>query len=304
MRVLIVADVEGWCFWHWAQGIRKYASCTVDVVTQSEFRIKESKDYDGILQMSWGESVFGSDLDGINRSATVVANPGVQWPYRGELDPIWTRRRVTKIRNLKTAKERLPSFDRVICTNRELHEAVSCITEKSVYCHPGVDHNLFTPSGRQGGVIGWCGQSHEFTKGYDTVWRLVKERLGSQFEFREVTGTAHEPKLTLEQMAEWHCGNDLFVCTSCAEGVPMPVLESLSCNVPVISTRCGSVADTVDSRFIVDNYDNEIEAERAAQAIVELIQSGTWRDHEPRQRVLDNFTWERKADEWIRWITN
>ena len=65
------------------------------------------------------------------------------------------------------------------------------------------------------------------------------------------------PQMSREDIANKLRESDLFLLSSISEGMPVSVLEALSCGVPVCSTRCGGVDEIIDvsNGFIVQIMD-------------------------------------------------
>jgi glycosyltransferase involved in cell wall biosynthesis len=82
------------------------------------------------------------------------------------------------------------------------------------------------------------------------------------------------------------------------EGFGIPPVEAMAAGVPVVASRSGAVPETVkdgETGFVVDKND----VDGLAGALLTLLKDDCLRKHmgrAGRQRVLENFTWNRVAD--------
>ena len=53
----------------------------------------------------------------------------------------------------------------------------------------------------------------------------------------------------VDNVNDWLCAFDIYVMTSSDEGFPLSVLEAMSCDLPVITTGVGNVADLIDDHI-------------------------------------------------------
>ncbi|MDX1972288.1 MAG: glycosyltransferase family 4 protein [Candidatus Sumerlaeia bacterium] len=120
-------------------------------------------------------------------------------------------------------------------------------------------------------------------KGFDRYWNLLRElnRAGLERECHLIilgpsaeTKNGWKPELipsdvapfihitgfvSREDLPSFYCGLDYYLCLSRLEGGPYPVLECMSCGVPVISTWVGSVINLIEdgiSGWIVNEEDH------------------------------------------------
>lgn len=128
----------------------------------------------------------------------------------------------------------------------------------------GVDPGLFYPQhldrfdhlDRREIVIGWTGNSNwageiEDFKGVNTILRPAVESLiaeGLPLRLQLADRAAGGPMIPHEEMVHYYGSIDLYICTSKIEGTPNPVLESLACGVPIISTDVGVVPEAFGPR--------------------------------------------------------
>ena len=105
-------------------------------------------------------------------------------------------------------------------------------------------------------VIGWSGNSNfggvdmkEDIKGVKTILNPAVESLkeeGYNIEFKLADRTN---KLTpIDKMSDYYNSIDVYVCTSKTEGGPNPIIESMACGVPIISTDVGFVKDILGEK--------------------------------------------------------
>lgn len=315
MRVLLIPDVVGWCWWGQAVAIKKYAPKNFTVVVLPQGSAKVFRCWDAVLSFSWTEGA----TDVHPRVCTVLAHHGCQYEFASDADTETDYRRIaaTKIRNSETAKAKLPKFAAALCVNRALADYAYKLGCKSAFTPAGVDCEVFSPSRnpkrRRGGplIVGWCGQCEAGipnVKGYDYVLSPLMKRLeGQGIEFRLNTRTVHRAMPT-DQMVDWYRSLDVFLCTSVSEGTPMPVLEAMACGIPVVSTSVGDVPDVVTpmSGILVGPYHNQ---ETAAMTVESLSWALKDLADEPdtveemgrvaRKRVLETRNWTELSAKWL-----
>lgn len=312
-HVLLVADTKGWCFWHWCQGIKRYAPTeyVVEVTAGEGFWHYTNGDrgFDGIdavLQCSWTEA--NANIPTLNN--TLLASHGAEH-HHPHTDPKDVPSHIaTRLRNRNHAEDRLPQFDSVLCVSRALADVCREITPNGVYCHPGVDTELFRPTARPENKhlrIGWCGQRNGLTKGYDELLApLMKECPRFDWQIND-SGPASPRFTSRDEMVAWYNSLDLFISTSCSEGSQSPVLEAAACGVPVIATNVGTAAEVVndmDTGYIMPAWRTAQDARAQLPMWVDILNSlkrnRLWAMGQgARQRVETLFGWNKLAKQWL-----
>ncbi|MBR0672665.1 glycosyltransferase family 4 protein [Neoroseomonas soli] len=126
----------------------------------------------------------------------------------------------------------------------------------------GVDTELFRPAdlGRletvanREIVLGWVGNSGwtaevEDFKGVHTILKPAVEQLRAEgAPVRLEMADRQQAFIPHAAMPDYYARIDLYVCTSRIEGTPNPVLESMACGIPVISTDVGIVPEVFGHR--------------------------------------------------------
>lgn len=124
-------------------------------------------------------------------------------------------------------------------------------------CHViphGIDMDRFRPCPREEAQaeLGWCADAKHVlfpyaperdVKDYPRAERVAsaaRERLDTPIELQTVHGVPHD------RMATYTNAADALLLTSKSEGSPNAVREALACNVPVVSTAVGDVAERLD----------------------------------------------------------
>jgi glycosyltransferase involved in cell wall biosynthesis/GT2 family glycosyltransferase len=175
----------------------------------------------------------------------------------------------------------------------------------------GVDPRLFFPKNLERFdavadrpmVVGWVGNSEWGDpkvdyKGVRTILRPAVEQLiadGFPLELKLVD-RAEGGMIPHDEMVDFYAEIDVFVCSSEIEGTPNPVLESLACGVPVISTDVGIVPDAfgpIQTEFIL--------AERSVACLQDALKRLLANPGELRRLSAENLVsardwyWERRV---------
>lgn len=139
----------------------------------------------------------------------------------------------------------------------DIYSSIPSYPKPLVLAEDGVDLTLFYPSNESRYkkiaerplIIGWAGNSkwageQEDFKGYHSLLKPAVEML--QAEGLSIQLHLADRQLGFiphKEMVKYYNQIDLYVCPSKIEGTPNPVLESMACGVPVISTDVGVVRD-------------------------------------------------------------
>lgn len=165
--------------------------------------------------------------------------------------------------------------DAVIVMSEEMDGALD--VDSYVVPH-GVDFDRFQPIDRTKArrMAGWDEEGYQVLFPYNRsrdvkdfpraqrVVGLAEERLGEPIELRTVSGVPHD------DMPKYLNAADTMLLTSRREGSPNSVKEALACNVPVVSTDVGDVADRLSEVSLsgVANTDADL-----AALLVDVLES-------------------------------
>lgn len=209
-----------------------------------------------------------------------------------------------------------------ITTSRKIFEIYSNLNEinnPEQVINDGVDLNLYIPKNLQRFeninelVIGWVGNS-EFTdsdmdsdlKGLNTIIIPAIEELKNE-GYKVVLKTADRKNGMIKQqdMPEYYSSIDVYVCASKTEGTPLPVLESMACGVPVISTDVGIVRECFGEKQF-----NYILSERSKDSLKEKIKelyndkSKLMELSKENLKQIKNWSWENIAKQYKVFFEN
>lgn len=127
----------------------------------------------------------------------------------------------------------------------------------------GVNLNIFKPKNlerfenRESNrlIVGWSGNSkwggegYEDIKGVRTILIPAIESLQQEGYNIELNMADSSKKLTpIHEMPDYYKNIDVYVCMSKTEGSPNPILESMACGVPIISTDVSFVKDVLGKK--------------------------------------------------------
>ncbi|MDY6989594.1 MAG: glycosyltransferase family 4 protein [Thermodesulfobacteriota bacterium] len=140
---------------------------------------------------------------------------------------------------------------------------------------------------------------HDLEPYYDGDYRsFLNSKLSSglinHVDIKGVVSYADEPSL--------YRGAHVFVFPSVwHEPFGMPVIEAMSCGLPVVSTRSGGITELVEdgkTGLLVERGDSQM----LADAIMRLLRDDPLRElmgKAGRKRVLERFTWDKIAEGFL-----
>lgn len=114
-------------------------------------------------------------------------------------------------------------------------------------------------------VVGWVGNGSfrmesVDLKGFRTIIKPVIQELKNEgYNIKENYADRNERWRSAEEMPAYYSEIDLCLCASIHEGTPRPVLEAMSCGVPLISTDVGIVSEAFGKKqkqYIIGSREN------------------------------------------------
>ena len=116
-------------------------------------------------------------------------------------------------------------------------------------------------------IIGWVGNSKwvnnsDDYKGINTIIKpAIKELQKEGYDIELMTSDSQDKIIPVDEMVHYYENIDIYICASKCEGTPNPVLESMACGIPIITTNVGIVYDALGIKqrdFILEKRDKEL----------------------------------------------
>jgi len=145
--------------------------------------------------------------------------------------------------------------------------------------------------------------------GHQNSWKSKAERINTWFTpictrakvSNIILDTRGKYTVPREKMPRRYNQLHTFLCTFTSAGGPLTLLEAASCGLPIISTDVGYVKEgLINGNGFICNTRQEF-----VDALIYLKKNPD-KKHEmgerSRELVLKNWTWEKRAEEWITTI--
>jgi len=174
----------------------------------------------------------------------------------------------------------------------------------TVQVHPPVERERFTiprqsaqpPASLRAGFSGYTYRNKR--KGEDLARRLLEMPIAQKLDWR-ASGRGWPVatrRLSWREMPEFYQSLDILVCTSRVEGVPMPVLEALSCGVSVVIPRGVGLLDELPSCPGIYRYQRG-DLDGLALALERAVETRSSVDRELLRSATEPYTVEAWCDE-------
>ena len=165
------------------------------------------------------------------------------------------------------------------CDDKEIIKKPNMVIQDGVDCklfHP-INLDRFEKYSERVIRIGWVGNSKwqignselQDLKGIHTIIKpAISELQEEGYKIELVTSDRDDRMIPHKEMPLFYSSIDIYACASMCEGTPNPILESMACGVPVISTDVGIV------REVFGPYQKQyILPERSVKAFKETLKS-------------------------------
>ncbi len=120
------------------------------------------------------------------------------------------------------------------------------------------------------------------------------------FDVSRLPFKVHELNLISSQteLAEIYSMADVFVTPSLEDNLPNTVMEALACGTPVVAFNTGGIPEMIDHQQ--NGYLAQFKsADDMAKGLHEMLNTGGSLSASARQKVLDNYTNEKVAQQYI-----
>ena len=287
-RVLLVIDKSGWAFHNISLQVERHLSAEFDVQIIMIADAGAAENECDILVAFWWGSLPRLLQKIQARCVVTCIYDSYAWRAKAkasyDMDFVLANSDLLAVGNEQIAR---------LLLERDEHLAISVVED-------GVDTTMFWPRPfPKTFTIGWTGNSMgaklaaniDDLKGVNLIveaCRLADVHLETR-DYQDGTWPHAE-------MPTWYSGISAYVCASSCEGTPNPVLESMSCGRPVISTDVG-----LTRRIIIDGVNGFI-VPRTAQSIADAIEKLKRSDLERMGRIArataEPHDWRIKVKSW------
>jgi colanic acid/amylovoran biosynthesis glycosyltransferase len=232
---------------------------------------------------------------------------------------------LTDVQRQKNLATLFSKVDAIHCVSTDMQHTVApyCNDSSKFFVNrPAIDAQFFLPAtdkptnnvlqiitiGRftfqKGYLIGLLAIKQLVSKGINLQWNIIgdgpqKEEL--QFHINELQLASHVNLLGKKNKNEVNDllnAADLFLLTSFYEGIPNVVLEAMSKQLPVVTTRCGGVDEVIENG--VDGFIAELYNHQQLAGLIENLATNTslriQMGKAAREKILQAFTIERQMN--------
>lgn len=215
--------------------------------------------------------------------------------------------------------------DLIHCVSNDMKKTVApyCNNLDKIFVNtPAIDPTFFQPANKQkekdfltilsvgritfvkGYIIGFLAIKELKEKGIKVQWKIIGDGPDTDQMLFHIQYLGLQDEVVLmgkrnkDEINETLNHTDIFMLTSFSEGIPNVVLEAMSKEVPVVTTRCGGVEEVIDHSqdgFIVDLYDHAALAKYIGMLAKDknlCKQTGV----QARKKIIEKFTLQQQAE--------
>ena len=287
MRVLLIPDSWGWAYDFYARGVKTYSEHEITICA--------------------GYPKDGLTIELINANDLIFCFSRTIWnafrPHIREL--ISTKPLIMWCCGSSFAPPPAPVDVYAVCTEKLLMKSRELGIENVVLLREGVDPEVYRPTEKTPSKelrVGWAGNKESKRKRAYLLEKLcypVKTMTDHDKKFR-VKGREREP------MVRFYNSLDVYITLmkeNGAHGVGRPVLEAMSCGLPVIATDICSTSKAVPERWLIPSEPDDV-AVREANKRLRLLDGDRGLlaqvGEANRKFIIENYSWEIVVKDWDR----
>jgi glycosyltransferase involved in cell wall biosynthesis len=329
-RIALIADVANWAFHNHAEQLAKRLSGSYEFqiffygdYPEIENLMLEIKDFD-LIHFFWRDALF-SFLSEWVRASFAEKN----WNYEDFVSNILANANITTsvfdhlLLSESEVRERIILFNALTigyttCSKKldEIYSSISEYPRPNCLIENGVDLDLFVPFNlerlsdeNKEVVVGWAGNSKWGGEGIDhkgleTIIKPAIESLRAEgYKVRGDYADRQEDWLPHDQMNDYYNSIDIYVCASDTEGSPDPVLESMACGLPVVSTDVGIVPEVfgaLQKEYILPSRSVEDLKTKLKELIINAEQRALL--SKENLESIKQRSWEKQCIKWDKFF--
>ncbi len=329
-KIAIIYDVEGWAFHNIAKQLQKNLSkyYEIDIFPKSIFSHNVvrlmflAKHYD-LVHLLWRgmfSELEGDYIKGYIRSLGLTSEEFTQrfvFPVNittSVYDHSFLNKEAFKITKafLKYSKTYTVSSKKLLDI---YNESPQIIKKPLMEITDGVDLEKFKPKNleRFSNIknrtvkIGWVGNSKFENSENDNdlkgvrkiIIPAIEELIKEGYKIERKFADRNEGYIPHDKMPDYYNSIDLYICASKEEGTPNPVLESMACGVPIITTDVGIVPEAfgkLQKEYILKERTKEDLKEKIKQILKKPEQ---WEKlSKENLEQIKNWSWEEKCEQF------
>ena len=242
MKILLIADRPGWAYDTLAQSIKKHSIYpSIEIQYISDLRLNPDSanlsDFDVVFFFLWYDAMrYGMKIKGFDFRKTCVGIHSISsWKNRG-----LNENQTSLICN---------QFAACGYISQEIGGLLD--PKNGFYTPNGVERVIFFPSEypefNQELRLMWVGNPGRAHHGENKAFFHLVKPVIEEYSDRGVKllVATHEQKIDHSEMGKFYRANHVLICASLFEGGPLPVIESLACGRPVVSTNVGIVPEVI-----------------------------------------------------------
>lgn len=289
-KILLVVDEFGWALDNISKELKKNLSefYEIDIVSIKMFKnniVKVfilGKKYN-LIHFFWRDNIFWIKLDG---AKSYIKKMGIEYD---EFVKKYLKQNIitTSVydhmflenENIEKTKFILDTSNKYTVSSKKLFEIyknIENLKKPNCIIQDGVDLDVFKPFdierfkkiGNKEINIGWVGNSKFVDSENDNDLKGVRkiiipalnELKEEGYNIKKEFADKNDRLIPHDKMPEYYNGIDLYVCASKTEGTPNPVLESMACGIPIITTDVGIVSEVFgekQKKFILEERTKE-----------------------------------------------
>lgn len=269
-KIAIIIDVDWWAFANNAKALKKYISnkFDVDIIPLELFDGNMVKilllcqKYD-LIHFMWRGILYTLSEEYVKGYLKTLGGNEEeflkQFLYNKKITTAVCDHLYINEEDINITKYVLSIVNKYSVTSKILkkeYENIEGIPKPNRIIHDGVDLEIFKPSNLdrlqnpEKIIVGWVGNSKfkdnetDDLKGVNKIiLPAIKELTEEGYNIEIKLADRNENRIEHEKMKEYYNSINLYICASKTEGTPLPILESMACGIPIISTRVGIVEE-------------------------------------------------------------